>query len=64
MMRLLHFGEEILDEKGEINRSKLADIVFADEKELENIKRNRSSAEKRKSAEKLPQKSVNAPVCS
>ena len=29
-----HFGEEILDEKGEINRSKLADIVFADEKEL------------------------------
>ena len=29
-----HFGEEILDEKGEINRSKLADIVFTDEKEL------------------------------
>ena len=48
-----HFGEEILDEKGEINRSKLADIVFTDEKEL-----------KRKSVEKLPQKSVNAPVCS
>lgn len=29
-----HFGEEILDEKGEIDRGKLADIVFADKKEL------------------------------
>lgn len=29
-----HFGEEILDEKGELNREKLADIVFSDSKEL------------------------------
>ena len=30
-----HFGEEILNEKGELNREMLADIVFSDEKELE-----------------------------
>ena len=30
-----HFGEEILDEKGELNRSKLAGIVFTDNEELE-----------------------------
>lgn len=30
-----HFGEEILDEKGELNRSLLADIVFQDQKERE-----------------------------
>ena len=30
-----HFGEGILDEKGELNRSLLADIVFNDQKELE-----------------------------
>ncbi len=29
-----HFGEEILNEKGELNRSKLAEIIFKDEKEL------------------------------
>ena len=26
-----HFGEKILDEKGELDRTKLSDIVFADE---------------------------------
>lgn len=30
-----HFGKEILDEKGELNRNGLADIVFKDQKELE-----------------------------
>ncbi len=30
-----HFGEEILDEKEEIDREKLGSIVFADSKELE-----------------------------
>lgn len=30
-----HFGEDILNEKGDLNREKLADIVFSDEKELE-----------------------------
>lgn len=30
-----HFGEGILDEKGELDRSALADIVFSDQKELE-----------------------------
>ena len=25
-----HFGEKILDEKGELDRTKLSDIVFAD----------------------------------
>lgn len=30
-----HFGEEILNDKGELNREMLADIVFSDEKELE-----------------------------
>lgn len=30
-----HFGEEILDEKGELNRSKLASIVFTNSEELE-----------------------------
>ena len=30
-----HFGEEILDEKGELNRSLLADIVFNEQKERE-----------------------------
>lgn len=30
-----HFGEEILDGKGELNRSLLADIVFNDQKERE-----------------------------
>ena len=29
-----HFGEEILDEKGELDRKKLSDIVFADRVEL------------------------------
>lgn len=29
-----HFGEEILDKKGELNRSKLASIVFSDNEEL------------------------------
>ena len=29
-----HFGEAILNEKGELNRSKLAEIIFKDEKEL------------------------------
>ena len=29
-----HFGEEILDEKGELDRSKLAGIVFSDSEEL------------------------------
>ena len=29
-----HFGEEILDEKGELDRTKLSDIVFADRVEL------------------------------
>ena len=27
-----HFGEDILNEKGELDRPKLADIVFSDEK--------------------------------
>lgn len=30
-----HFGKEILDEKGELNRNLLADIVFNDQKERE-----------------------------
>lgn len=30
-----HFGEDILDEKGELNRELLADIVFNDRKERE-----------------------------
>lgn len=30
-----HFGEEILDEQGELNRSKLAGIVFTNNEELE-----------------------------
>ncbi|MGN1267283.1 MAG: dephospho-CoA kinase, partial [Dorea sp.] len=30
-----HFGEEILDEEGELNRSKLAGIVFTNNEELE-----------------------------
>ena len=30
-----HFGEDILNEKGELDRPKLADIVFSDEKELD-----------------------------
>lgn len=30
-----HFGEEILDEKGELDREKLSGIVFSDQKELE-----------------------------
>ena len=29
-----HFGTEILDEKGELDRKKLSDIVFGDPKEL------------------------------
>ena len=29
-----HFGNEILDEKGELDRAKLSDIVFADRVEL------------------------------
>ena len=29
-----HFGEKILDEKGELDRTKLSDIVFADRVEL------------------------------
>lgn len=29
-----HFGEEILDAKGELDRAKLAEIVFTDSKEL------------------------------
>ena len=29
-----HFGTEILDEKGELERKKLSDIVFGDPKEL------------------------------
>ena len=32
-----HFGEAILNEKGELDRSKLGDIVFSDEKELETL---------------------------
>lgn len=30
-----HFGEEILDEKGELDRERLAGIVFSDQEELE-----------------------------
>lgn len=30
-----HFGEEILDEKGELDRKKLSDLVFSDQTELE-----------------------------
>lgn len=30
-----HFGEEILDEKGELDRDRLADIVFSNQEELE-----------------------------
>lgn len=30
-----HFGEDILNEKGELDRPKLAGIVFSDEKELD-----------------------------
>lgn len=32
-----HFGEDILNEKGELDRPKLADIVFSDEKELDTL---------------------------
>ena len=34
-----HFGTEILDEKGELNREKLADIVFSDQVELSVLNR-------------------------
>lgn len=30
-----HFGQDILDEKGELNRKKLSDIVFSNQEELE-----------------------------
>lgn len=30
-----HFGEDILNEKGELDRKKLSDLVFSDQKELE-----------------------------
>ena len=33
-----HFGTEILDEKGELDRKKLSDIVFGDPKELNVLK--------------------------
>ena len=42
-----HFGNEILDEKGELDRAKLSDIVFAD-----CVKWNCTSEGKRRDSEK------------
>lgn len=34
---VIHFGEGVLDEKGELDRKKLSEIVFADSKEIETL---------------------------
>ena len=57
-----HFGQEILDEKGELDRARLGDIVFADRSQLSVLNRIVHPAVKDEILKKIRQEEGRIPI--